>query len=211
MPNFSHVTRKVNLSLWYIGQYEILELVGDLAYKSTHNRERVDRVSHIYQIYKPVIDSIHVLNMDTTELEAMTYKEQPIKILDHKMSNTKSNSAHYKSSFTMRKYQKECTIALPKATQRIFACGRDFLAIVLFKPLNSYPNLTLGVLKSLRRKLGWKWLAWNPYNYPLFLVHMKIAFLYSKHIGMTFHKTLFMTSFSFSLNGISSIGQAWHF
>ncbi|XP_074297727.1 uncharacterized protein LOC141628488 [Silene latifolia] len=80
--------KRGKLSQKFIGPYEILARVGEVAYWLTlpPSLDRVHNVVHVSQLRKYVSDSSHVLEVENIELdEALTYVEVPKKILDHKV------------------------------------------------------------------------------------------------------------------------------
>ncbi|XP_019190789.1 PREDICTED: uncharacterized protein LOC109185264 [Ipomoea nil] len=87
--------RKGNLSPCFIGPYEILERVGNLAYRLAlpMELERVHNVFHVSQLKKYVHDPTHVLPPEVIPLDDdMTYEERPHKILDFKTRDTRRKS-----------------------------------------------------------------------------------------------------------------------
>ena len=77
--------KKGKLSPRFIGPFEILERVGEVAYKlalppllaSVHN------VFHVSMLKKYIQNSSHVLSYKQLELDSdLSYEEQPIQILD---------------------------------------------------------------------------------------------------------------------------------
>ncbi|XP_043717597.1 uncharacterized protein LOC122665508 [Telopea speciosissima] len=79
--------KKGKLSPRYIGPFEILERVGNLAYrlalppamKNIHNK------FHVSMLKKYVHDPSHTLNYEPLDLKVdMTYEEKPVQILDQK-------------------------------------------------------------------------------------------------------------------------------
>ncbi|XP_019156923.1 PREDICTED: uncharacterized protein LOC109153511 [Ipomoea nil] len=87
--------RKGKLSPRFIGPYEILERVGNLAYRLAlpMELERVHNVFHVSQLKKYVHDPTHVLTPKVIPLDDdMSYEERPLKILDFKTRETRRKS-----------------------------------------------------------------------------------------------------------------------
>ncbi|XP_019171995.1 PREDICTED: uncharacterized protein LOC109167435 [Ipomoea nil] len=87
--------KKGKLSPRFIGAYEILERVGNLAYRLALplELERVHDVFHVSQIKRYVHDPAHVLPSEEIPLdEDLTYEERPLRILDFKMRDTRRKS-----------------------------------------------------------------------------------------------------------------------
>ncbi|XP_056690057.1 uncharacterized protein, partial [Spinacia oleracea] len=85
--------KKGNLSPRYIGPYEVLERVGEFAYRLAMPTElsKVHDVFHISQLKKYIHDLSHVIEPEIVELdETLTYEEKPIKILDEKVRKTRN-------------------------------------------------------------------------------------------------------------------------
>ncbi|XP_074297389.1 uncharacterized protein LOC141628110 [Silene latifolia] len=79
---------KEKLSQKYIGPYEIIDRVGEVAYRLALPPvlDRVYNVFHVSQLWKYVTDASHVLEVEHIELdEALTYVETPKEILDRKV------------------------------------------------------------------------------------------------------------------------------
>ncbi|XP_074283416.1 uncharacterized protein LOC141607965 [Silene latifolia] len=80
------------LSQKFIGPYEILDRVGEVAYRLAlpPALDRVHNVFHVSQLYKYISDPSHVLEAEMIELDdALTYVETPIEILDRKVKKTR--------------------------------------------------------------------------------------------------------------------------
>ncbi|XP_060959134.1 uncharacterized protein LOC133030414 [Cannabis sativa] len=79
--------KKGKLSPRYIGPFEILERIGQVAYRLAlpPALSGVHNVFHISMLRKYVSDPTHVLSYDDIELQTdLSYNEQPIQILDRK-------------------------------------------------------------------------------------------------------------------------------
>ena len=86
--------RKGKLSPKFIGPYEILDRVGSVAYRLALplELERVHNVFHVSQLKRYIPDPSHVLEPEVVELDPnLSYEEYPIKILDSKTRETRSN------------------------------------------------------------------------------------------------------------------------
>ncbi|XP_074265672.1 uncharacterized protein LOC141588116 [Silene latifolia] len=80
--------KRGKLSQKFIGAYEILDKVGEVAYclALPPALDRVHNVFHVSQLQKYVRDPSHVLEAEPIELDdALTYVETPKEILDRKV------------------------------------------------------------------------------------------------------------------------------
>lgn len=71
----------------YIGPFEILERVGEVAYRLAlpPNLSKVHNVFHVSQLRPYVLDASHVLQHEPLQLrEDLSYTEQPVRILERK-------------------------------------------------------------------------------------------------------------------------------
>ena len=78
---------KGKLSPRFIGPFEILEKVGEVAYRLAlpPALSGVHNVFHVSMLRKYVSDPSHVLSYENLELdEDLSYEEKPVQILDHK-------------------------------------------------------------------------------------------------------------------------------
>ena len=69
----------------YIGPYEIISIVGPVAYRLDLPQElsKVHNVFHVSMLRKYIPDPSHVLRDQPMELkDNLTYKEQPMQIID---------------------------------------------------------------------------------------------------------------------------------
>ncbi|XP_021863845.1 uncharacterized protein [Spinacia oleracea] len=87
--------RKGKLSPRYIGPYEVLKRIGEVAYQLALPMElaNVHNVFHVSQLRKYIHDPNHVIQPESIELdESLTSKERPIKILDTKTRSTRNKA-----------------------------------------------------------------------------------------------------------------------
>ncbi|XP_074278053.1 uncharacterized protein LOC141601657 [Silene latifolia] len=85
--------KRGKLSQKYVGPYEILDRVGEVAYRLAlpPALARVYNVFHVSQLRKYVSDPSHVLEIENIELdEQLTYEEFPKEILDTKVRKTRN-------------------------------------------------------------------------------------------------------------------------
>ncbi|XP_074265877.1 uncharacterized protein LOC141588329 [Silene latifolia] len=85
--------KRGKLSPKFIGPYEILNRVGEVAYRLAlpPALDRVHNVFHVSQLRKYVSDPSHVIEPETVQLnESLTYEEVPKEILDHKVRSTRN-------------------------------------------------------------------------------------------------------------------------
>ncbi|XP_074314283.1 uncharacterized protein LOC141649492 [Silene latifolia] len=85
--------KKGKLSQKFIGPYEILDRVGEVAYRLAlpPALDRVHNVFHVSQLRKYVSDPSHILEMENIELdESLSYAEIPKEILDRKVRKTRN-------------------------------------------------------------------------------------------------------------------------
>ncbi|XP_010687194.1 uncharacterized protein LOC104901330 [Beta vulgaris subsp. vulgaris] len=76
----------------FIGPYEILERIGEVAYRLAlpPGVDRVHNVFHVSQLRRYFSDPYHVLEPESLQLDdIMTYEEFPVKILDHNVQKTR--------------------------------------------------------------------------------------------------------------------------
>ncbi|KAM6580404.1 hypothetical protein CsatA_004178 [Cannabis sativa] len=79
--------KKGKLSPRFIGPFEILEKVGQVAYRLAlpPSLSAVHNVFHVSMLRKYVSDPMHVLSYEALELQPdLSYDEQPVQILDKK-------------------------------------------------------------------------------------------------------------------------------
>ena len=85
--------KKGKLSPRYIGPFEILDRVGDLAYRLAlpPALSHVHAVFHVSQLRKYIPDPSHVINFGEIEVSSdTTYAEHPIKVLDHRVKQLRN-------------------------------------------------------------------------------------------------------------------------
>ncbi|KAL5739512.1 hypothetical protein ACOSQ2_028692 [Xanthoceras sorbifolium] len=79
--------KRGKLSPRYIGPYEIVEKIGEVAYRLQLPSElaRIHDVFHVSMLHKYIADPSHVLREQPVDLkENLTYEKQPVQILDRK-------------------------------------------------------------------------------------------------------------------------------
>jgi hypothetical protein len=79
----------------FVGQFEILERVGPVAYRLAlpPSLAGVHDVFHVSMLRKYVPDPSHVLKYEPLQLqENLTYEEIPVKLLDHKVQELRTKS-----------------------------------------------------------------------------------------------------------------------
>ena len=79
--------KKGKLSPRYVGPFEILERVGDKAYRVAlpPSLSTVHNIFHVSMLRKYISNPSHVLSYEPLELtHDLAYEEKPVKILDHK-------------------------------------------------------------------------------------------------------------------------------
>ena len=84
MKGIMRFGRKRKLSPWFIGPFEILEKVSDLANRLVlpPNLSIVHNIFHVSMLKKYIFDPTHVLSYDPLEIqEDLTFEEQPERIL----------------------------------------------------------------------------------------------------------------------------------
>ncbi|XP_074299938.1 uncharacterized protein LOC141631125 [Silene latifolia] len=98
--------KRGKLSQKFIGPYEILDRVREVAYHSAlpPALERVQKVFHVSQLRTYVSDPTHTLEPELVEIdEQMSYVEVPKEILDRKVRKTRNGeTALVKVSWTHR-------------------------------------------------------------------------------------------------------------
>ncbi|XP_073121872.1 uncharacterized protein [Henckelia pumila] len=87
--------KRGKLSPRFIGPYEIIDKVGDLAYRLAlpPALSGIHDVFHVSMLRKYEPDASHILRLDEAELdETLSYFEHPIQILDHKERQLRNKS-----------------------------------------------------------------------------------------------------------------------
>ncbi|XP_073120440.1 uncharacterized protein [Henckelia pumila] len=87
--------KRGKLSPRFIGAYEILDKIGDLAYRQAlpPALSGIHDVFHMSMLRKYEPDAFHILRPDEAELdETLSYFERPIQILDHKERQLRNKS-----------------------------------------------------------------------------------------------------------------------
>ncbi|KAM6580350.1 hypothetical protein CsatA_004124 [Cannabis sativa] len=87
MKGIRRFGKKGKLSPRFIGPFEILEKVGQVAYRLAlpPSLSAVHNVFHVSMLRKYVSDPMHVLSYEMLELQPdLCYDEQPVQILDRK-------------------------------------------------------------------------------------------------------------------------------
>ncbi|XP_060965562.1 uncharacterized protein LOC133034487 [Cannabis sativa] len=87
MKGIRRFGKKGKLSPRFIGPFEILEKVGQVAYRLAlpPSLSAVHNVFHVSMLRKYVSDPMHVLSYEMLELQPdLSYDEQPVQILDRK-------------------------------------------------------------------------------------------------------------------------------
>ena len=87
MKGIRRFGKKGKLSPRFIGPFEILEKVGQVAYRLAlpPSLSAVHNVFHVSMLRKYVFDPMHVLSYEALELQPdLSYDEQPVQILDKK-------------------------------------------------------------------------------------------------------------------------------
>ncbi|KAK4718181.1 hypothetical protein R3W88_016519 [Solanum pinnatisectum] len=88
MKGVMRFEKKDKLSPRFIGPFEILSRVGEVAYKLalTPSLSTVHPVFHVSMLHKYIKDESHVLSLDSVELGSdLTFEEEPIAILDRQV------------------------------------------------------------------------------------------------------------------------------
>ena len=85
--------KKGKLSPRFIGPFEILSRVGEVAYKLSlpPSLSAVHPVFHVSMLRKYIPDESHVLSLDSVELGPdLTFEEEPIAILDRQIQKLRT-------------------------------------------------------------------------------------------------------------------------
>ncbi|XP_070050554.1 uncharacterized protein [Nicotiana tomentosiformis] len=86
--------KKVKLSPWYIGPFELLERVGEVAYRlSLPYGLSVYSLFHVSMLQKYFEDLSHVLDFSSVQLDKdLAYVEEPVAILDKQVRNLRQKN-----------------------------------------------------------------------------------------------------------------------
>ncbi|GAV80957.1 Chromo domain-containing protein [Cephalotus follicularis] len=79
--------KKGKLSPRYIGPFEILERIGEVAYRLTlpPSLSHIHNVFHVSLLRKYMANPSHVLRVESIQVhEDLSYDEQPVEIMDYK-------------------------------------------------------------------------------------------------------------------------------
>ncbi|KAK6117429.1 hypothetical protein DH2020_048823 [Rehmannia glutinosa] len=104
--------KKGKLRPRFIGPFEILERVGDVAYRLALPPElaAVHNVFHVSMLRKYVHDPSHIINHEVLEVNRdMTYEEKPMAILDRKIHKLRNKDITLVKIQWTRHGQKEAT------------------------------------------------------------------------------------------------------
>lgn len=85
MKGVMHFGQKGKLSSKYVGPYEILERIGEVAYRLALSPDlsRVPDVFHVSQLRRYRSDPSHVIPVESVAVEPnLTFEERPVRILD---------------------------------------------------------------------------------------------------------------------------------
>ncbi|XP_051116732.1 uncharacterized protein LOC127241631 [Andrographis paniculata] len=103
---------KGKLSPCYVGPYEILDRVGDLAYRLAlpNSMERIHNMFHVSQLRRYVVDPSHILSPDELELnEDLSYEEMPLWIMDTKVRTMRNRDIRMEKVMWSRHGVEEAT------------------------------------------------------------------------------------------------------
>ena len=87
MKGISQFGKKGKLSLRFVGPFEILEKIGDMAYRLAlpPNLSQVHKVFHVSILRRYEPDSTHVLRYEEIDVDdKVSYVERPVRIEDKK-------------------------------------------------------------------------------------------------------------------------------
>ena len=82
--------RKGKLSPRYVGPFDIMERVGEVAYRLALSTQyaKLHDVFHISMLRKYIPDETHVIKYDTPEIQVdLSFEEKPIRIVEFKEHN----------------------------------------------------------------------------------------------------------------------------
>ncbi|XP_070026023.1 uncharacterized protein [Nicotiana sylvestris] len=95
MKGVMRFRKKEKLSLRFIGPFEILRHVGEVAYELAlpPSLAGVHSVFHVSMLRKYHSDSLHVLDFSSVQLDKdLSYVEEPVAILDRQVRNLRSKN-----------------------------------------------------------------------------------------------------------------------
>ena len=87
--------KKGKLNPRFIGPYEILDRIGEVAYRLAlpPSLSGVHNVFHVSMLRKYVPDPSHILQHEPLQIgEDLSYEEQPVQILDRKVKDLRNKS-----------------------------------------------------------------------------------------------------------------------
>ena len=87
MKGVMHFGKKGKLNPWYVGPFEILDKVGEVAYRLALplNLASIYNMFNVSMLRKYVADSSHILRHEIWDIQPKTiYEEKPLRILDRK-------------------------------------------------------------------------------------------------------------------------------
>ena len=93
MKGIMRFGKKGKLSLRFVGPYDVVERVGDVAYRLAlpPSLSNVHDVFHVSMLRKYISDPLNVLHQKPIlTRQDMTYKEQPVEILDRKIKELRN-------------------------------------------------------------------------------------------------------------------------
>ena len=112
---------KGKLSPRYIGPFEILERIGEVAYRLALPPQMtgIHDVFHVSMLRKYVYDPSHVIKFDDLTLQKdLTYEERPIKILDKKIHQLRRKAIPMVKVQWYKRGQEEATWELEEAIKK---------------------------------------------------------------------------------------------
>ncbi|XP_062104069.1 uncharacterized protein LOC133815229 [Humulus lupulus] len=95
MKGVKQFRKKGKLSPKFFKHYEILERIGQVAYRLAlpPTLSRVDNMFHVSMLRKDVSNVTHVLSYEMLELQQdLSYEEKPVQILDRKDEVLQNNT-----------------------------------------------------------------------------------------------------------------------